>query len=38
VSLHGKRYKTLFGGALPGPIWRDAMKAALAGEPRERIG
>ena len=37
VRVDGVRYRTLFGGALPGPIWRDAMRAALKGEPAKRL-
>jgi membrane peptidoglycan carboxypeptidase len=37
VRVGGVRYETLFGGALPGPIWRDAMRAALKGEPAKRL-
>lgn len=37
VSIGGTRYATLFGGALPGPIWQAAMLAALKGEPKERL-
>ncbi|WP_019873257.1 transglycosylase domain-containing protein [Sporichthya polymorpha] len=37
VRVDGQRYETLFGGALPGPIWRDAMLAALKGEPIKRL-
>jgi membrane peptidoglycan carboxypeptidase len=29
VVIRGHRYDRLFGGRLPGPIWRDAMRAAL---------
>jgi len=33
VTINGTYYNQVFGGTLPGPIWRDSMKAALAGQP-----
>ena len=36
VTINGIYYPQVFGGTLPGPIWRDAMEAALAGtEPED---
>ncbi len=36
VTVNGTYYSQVFGGTLPGPIWRDAMEAALAGtEPED---
>jgi membrane peptidoglycan carboxypeptidase len=37
VTIRGTRYKTLFGGALPGPIWHDAMLKATKGEKIRRL-
>jgi membrane peptidoglycan carboxypeptidase len=37
VRIRGEYFKTLFGGALPGPIWREAMKAAHEGVEIERL-
>ena len=31
VTVHGVSYSQVFGGTLPGPIWRDSMEIALAG-------
>jgi membrane peptidoglycan carboxypeptidase len=31
VTIAGKYYDQVFGGTLPGPIWRDSMELALAG-------
>jgi membrane peptidoglycan carboxypeptidase len=31
VTIAGKYYDQVFGGTLPGPIWRDSMKIALKG-------
>jgi membrane peptidoglycan carboxypeptidase len=31
VTVNGTYYSQVFGGTLPGPIWRDAMEKALAG-------
>ncbi|MBO8187436.1 transglycosylase domain-containing protein [Streptomyces spirodelae] len=33
ISIGGVPYDKVFGGEVPGPIWRDAMAGALAGEP-----
>lgn len=30
VTINGKHYAQVYGATLPGPIWRDTMKAALA--------
>ena len=36
VTIAGTYYAQVFGGTLPGPIWRDAMEAALVGtEPQD---
>ncbi len=36
VTINGTYYSQVFGGTLPGPIWRDSMEAALAGtEPED---
>ncbi|MBA3742552.1 transglycosylase domain-containing protein [Sporichthya sp.] len=38
VTIRGETYAALFGGALPGPIWRDAMIDAHKGvKPRELV-
>jgi membrane peptidoglycan carboxypeptidase len=31
VTINGKYYDQVFGGTLPGPIWRDSMEVALKG-------
>ena len=31
VTINGRYYSQVFGGTLPGPIWRDSMEKALAG-------
>ena len=31
VTINGTFYQQVFGGTLPGPIWHDAMEAAVAG-------
>jgi hypothetical protein len=31
VTIKGTYYDQVFGGTLPGPIWRDSMELALAG-------
>jgi membrane peptidoglycan carboxypeptidase len=31
VTINGRSYSQVFGGTLPGPIWRDAMEKALIG-------
>ncbi|MFD9910365.1 transglycosylase domain-containing protein [Streptomyces sp. NPDC059063] len=33
ISIGGRGYGKVFGGEVPGPIWRDAMSGALAGKP-----
>jgi membrane peptidoglycan carboxypeptidase len=33
ISIGGVYHDKVFGGEVPGPIWRDAMSGALAGEP-----
>jgi membrane peptidoglycan carboxypeptidase len=33
ISIGGVTYAKVFGGKVPGPIWRDMMSGALAGEP-----
>lgn len=33
ITIGGVPYDKVFGGEVPGPIWRDAMSGALAGEP-----
>lgn len=33
IPIGGVHYDKVFGGEVPGPIWRDAMSGALAGEP-----
>ncbi len=33
ISIGGVYHDKVFGGEVPGPIWRDAMAGALAGEP-----
>ncbi|MDO8307054.1 MAG: transglycosylase domain-containing protein [Actinomycetota bacterium] len=36
VTIKGTYYSQVFGGTIPGPIWRDAMEAALIGtEPED---
>ncbi|NBO46521.1 MAG: penicillin-binding protein [Actinobacteria bacterium] len=30
ITINGKHYGEVFGATIPGPIWRDTMKAALA--------
>ncbi|WP_326588853.1 transglycosylase domain-containing protein [Streptomyces sp. NBC_01294] len=35
IVIGGKPYEKVFGGGLPGPIWKDAVTGALAG--RERL-
>jgi membrane peptidoglycan carboxypeptidase len=35
VTIAGKYYSQVFGSTLPGPIWHDAMEAALAGDEPE---
>ncbi|MEV6757311.1 transglycosylase domain-containing protein [Streptomyces sp. NPDC051214] len=33
ITIGGRPYGKVFGGEVPGPIWRDAMSGALAGKP-----
>lgn len=33
ITIGGVPYDKVFGGEVPGPIWRDAMSGALAGKP-----
>ncbi|MFE0101346.1 transglycosylase domain-containing protein [Streptomyces sp. NPDC059009] len=33
ITIGGQPYDKVFGGEVPGPIWRDAMSGALAGKP-----
>ncbi|MGW7272211.1 transglycosylase domain-containing protein [Streptomyces sp. NPDC054864] len=33
IPIGGVHYDKVFGGEVPGPIWRDAMSGALAGKP-----
>ncbi|GHE54487.1 transglycosylase domain-containing protein [Streptomyces capitiformicae] len=33
VTIGGRTYPKVFGGEVPGPIWRDMMSGALEGEP-----
>jgi membrane peptidoglycan carboxypeptidase len=37
VTVDGVRYRQLYGGALPGPIWRDAMRAAHRSLPERAL-
>lgn len=37
VTINGRYYNEVYGSSLPGPIWRQAMLGALAGEPAERF-
>ncbi|NUU23661.1 MAG: penicillin-binding protein [Streptomycetaceae bacterium] len=32
IMIGGKKYTTVFGATVPGPIWKNAMTAALAGQ------
>jgi membrane peptidoglycan carboxypeptidase len=34
IVIGGERYPKVFGGRVPGPIWRDMMTGALEGKPR----
>ncbi|HSI92523.1 MAG TPA: transglycosylase domain-containing protein [Jiangellaceae bacterium] len=36
-TYNGERFPRAFGGNLPGPVWREAMNAALEDEPHERF-
>lgn len=33
VTINGRRYRAVYGGSLPAPIWRHVMQGALKGEP-----
>ncbi|MEV0527095.1 transglycosylase domain-containing protein [Streptomyces sp. NPDC050439] len=33
ITIGGRTYGKVFGGEVPGPIWRDAMSGALTGKP-----
>jgi membrane peptidoglycan carboxypeptidase len=35
VTINGVHYNELYGGELPGPIWKQAMQGALANSPTE---
>ncbi|GAA2483821.1 transglycosylase domain-containing protein [Streptomyces thermolineatus] len=35
ISIGGVYHQKVFGGGVPGPIWRDAMSGALAGTPAQ---
>jgi membrane peptidoglycan carboxypeptidase len=37
VTINGQYYDEVFGSSLPGPIWRQAMLGALAGEPQKNF-
>ncbi|MGQ0629808.1 MAG: transglycosylase domain-containing protein [Sporichthyaceae bacterium] len=37
ITVNGVFYRQLFGGALPGPIWRDAMRTAHRGVPERGL-
>ncbi|QPP07329.1 penicillin-binding protein [Streptomyces bathyalis] len=37
LSIGGNYYGKVFGGEVPGPIWRDAMAGALEGKPAPRF-
>ncbi|MFN8168283.1 MAG: transglycosylase domain-containing protein [Candidatus Nanopelagicales bacterium] len=37
IVINGIRYPQVFGSTLPGPIWKDAMEAALAGTPETKF-
>jgi membrane peptidoglycan carboxypeptidase len=37
VTINGRYFDEVFGSSLPGPIWKQAMLGALAGEPREEF-
>lgn len=37
VTIGGKHYRDVCGGCLPGPIWEQAMKGALKGEPVQQF-
>ncbi len=33
ITINGRYYSQVFGSLMPGPIWRESMKGALAGSP-----
>ncbi|WP_029391218.1 transglycosylase domain-containing protein [Streptomyces xiaopingdaonensis] len=37
ISIGGRTYDKVFGGEVPGPIWRDMMTGALADKPAEKF-
>jgi membrane peptidoglycan carboxypeptidase len=37
VTINGTYYRQVFGGTLPGPIWKASMEAALADKPIEQF-
>lgn len=37
VTINGTYYRQVFGGTLPGPIWKASMEAALANKPIEQF-
>ncbi|SCK47330.1 transglycosylase domain-containing protein [Streptomyces sp. WMMB 322] len=37
ISIGGNYYDKVFGGEVPGPIWRDAMAGALEGKPAPKF-
>ena len=37
ITINGQYYRQVFGGTLPGPIWKASMEAALADKPVEQF-
>ncbi len=37
ITIGGRSYGKVFGGEVPGPIWRDMMSGALEGKPVEQF-
>ena len=37
ITIGGKTHDKVFGGSVPGPIWRDAMAGALDGKPSPKL-
>ncbi|OEU95512.1 transglycosylase domain-containing protein [Streptomyces oceani] len=37
ITIGGKYHEKVFGGGVPGPIWRDAMNGALADKPASKL-
>ena len=37
IRINGVVYEQVFGGSIPGPIWKSAMKGALKGQPIKRF-